>query len=748
MNKLLFSIFLFLFAIANGVNAQAPFAFNYQGLASNQNDEAYSETNISLRISIVESFADGPIVFSEDHQTTTNERGLFSIRIGMGNPILGNLRAIDWGADSYFIRTEIDPSGGSNYTDLGATQLYSVPYALYAATSGSGAANGDGDDNQTISFSGTSLSIENGNTVNLAALRDGVTDADSDPTNELQTISLNGSTLSLSNGNSVQLPVTGGGGTDNQTLSLTGKILSIRDGNSIDLSSVSTDADADPNNELQTISINGSTLSLSNGNSVQLPSTGGGSDNQTLSLSGSTLSIRDGNSIDLSGLDSDDQTLSLSGTQLTISEGNTLDLSSLGGGGGTSPWRAFGSDGIAYDEGTIFYLNDEGRVALSISQFDNGTSFLSLGGSPDEGRFSLSGNTGLQGRSANDELTLFTGQFDGEGFLSLYNRDDQVINFSSNIRDVGQIETFKKDGTIMTEITSSGDDSSGDIYVYSQGVVASRISAFETGQGFLETRNRDGEPLLRMTTGTSFAGRLNVFGANGSSNISLSNLNNEPNLGFVAIRDEDSNTKSAIYVNQGGMGASFTNGPNGNLNILLSGLASNNNQGYISVHDDDGLEQAGLYVDDNGVGHLFADVKNFRTPHPNQENVDIVYASIEGPEAAAYVRGTSDLMSGKATIILPDHFYQIASEASITVIVTPLSATSKGLAVVTKSTRSFDVVELWEGSGNYKFDWEIKAVRKGFENYEVLMKRDNRKSKISQDDEDKKERDLPSSNNK
>ncbi len=684
--KLEFTISIFLiFVLTNEVISQAPYAFNYQGIATDQNNEAYSETIISLRISIVESFADGPIVFSEDHETTTNERGLFSIRIGNGNPILGNLRAIDWGVDNYFIRTEIDPSGGTNYTDLGATQLYSVPYALYAETSGSGSSNGAGDDNQTISLSGTNLSIENGNTVNLAALQDGVTDADADPNNELQLLSISGSSLSISNGNSVQLPSTSGGG---------------------------------------------------------------GTDNQTLSLSGSNLSIRDGNSIDLAGIDSDDQTLSLSGSQLTISEGNTLDLSSLNGSGGASPWRVFGSDGIAYDGGTIFFINDDERAAMSISKLDDGTGFLNMGGSPDEGAFSLSGNTGFQGRSADGDLTTYVGQFGGLGFFNLYNRDELVVELSSNTRDNGQVETFRRDGTILTEITSSGDDSSGDIYVYSQGEVASRISAFETGEGFMETRARDGEPLVRMTTGTSFSGRIDVFGENGSSNISLSNLNNEPNFGFLTIRDEDDVTKSALYVNANGMGASFTDGPNGNLNILMSGLASDNNKGYLSIHDNNGDEQAGLFIDANGMGHVFADVKNFRTPHPIKENVDIVYASLEGPEAAAYVRGTTALVNGVATVHLPEHFQHIASEKSITVITTPLSGQSKGIAVIAKSTTSFDVVELWEGTGNYNFDWEIKAVRKGFENYEVMMKRDNHKSSQGSIDEERKERNIPTIANK
>ena len=59
---------------------------------------------------------------------------------------------------------------------------------------------GGGTDDQTLTFSGTSLSIEDGNSVDLSGLQVGVEDADADPTNELQTIGLAGKLLSLSSG--------------------------------------------------------------------------------------------------------------------------------------------------------------------------------------------------------------------------------------------------------------------------------------------------------------------------------------------------------------------------------------------------------------------------------------------------------------------------------------------------------------------------------------------------------------------
>ncbi|WP_375236409.1 fibrobacter succinogenes major paralogous domain-containing protein, partial [Winogradskyella sp.] len=44
--------------------------------------------------------------------------------------------SIEWDNGPYFIETETDPTGGSNYSIIGNSQLLSVPYALYAKNSG------------------------------------------------------------------------------------------------------------------------------------------------------------------------------------------------------------------------------------------------------------------------------------------------------------------------------------------------------------------------------------------------------------------------------------------------------------------------------------------------------------------------------------------------------------------------------------------------------------------------------------
>jgi hypothetical protein len=76
-------------------------------------------------------------VYVEKHTTTTNDNGLATLEVGGGTPVSGSFIGIDWSSGTYFIKTETDPSGGTNYSITGTSQLLSVPYALYAKTSGS-----------------------------------------------------------------------------------------------------------------------------------------------------------------------------------------------------------------------------------------------------------------------------------------------------------------------------------------------------------------------------------------------------------------------------------------------------------------------------------------------------------------------------------------------------------------------------------------------------------------------------------
>ncbi|MEN8116987.1 MAG: hypothetical protein ABFS16_08415 [Bacteroidota bacterium] len=135
MKKSLLSIFITLLAISS-VLAQ-PQLMNYQGVARNQAGQVVSNQQIALQISILTNNSEGPVVYSEIHQITTTKFGVFSIQIGAGIPGTGDFANIAWAIDNHYAKVEMDINGGSNFREMGITQLLSVPYAFHAQTANS-----------------------------------------------------------------------------------------------------------------------------------------------------------------------------------------------------------------------------------------------------------------------------------------------------------------------------------------------------------------------------------------------------------------------------------------------------------------------------------------------------------------------------------------------------------------------------------------------------------------------------------
>lgn len=126
--------FLTVVLFSTGVFAQSPEKMSYQSVVRNTNNELVSSTTVGLQISIVQGSASGTIVYTETHTPETNSNGLVSIEIGTGTVVDGSFTSIDWSNGPYFIKTETDPSGGTDYSISGTSQLLSVPYALHAKT--------------------------------------------------------------------------------------------------------------------------------------------------------------------------------------------------------------------------------------------------------------------------------------------------------------------------------------------------------------------------------------------------------------------------------------------------------------------------------------------------------------------------------------------------------------------------------------------------------------------------------------
>ena len=115
--------------------AQAPTKMSYQSVIRGANNTLVIEKTVGVRISILQGNESGSSVYSELHTPTTNSNGLASLSIGGGKNTTGDFAKIDWSKGPYFVKTETDVAGGTNYQLTAVSELMSVPYALYAANS-------------------------------------------------------------------------------------------------------------------------------------------------------------------------------------------------------------------------------------------------------------------------------------------------------------------------------------------------------------------------------------------------------------------------------------------------------------------------------------------------------------------------------------------------------------------------------------------------------------------------------------
>jgi hypothetical protein len=140
------------FFIGYNLSAQAPQGVNYQAVARSANGFILPSQNIGIKFTILDTSIIGPVIYQETHSTITNFVGLFTVVIGKGTPVSGTFPAINWanGKDK-FLKVEIAPMGGTNYLLQGITQLWSVPFALYAE--------------KTKLIAGAGINITNGNTI-------------------------------------------------------------------------------------------------------------------------------------------------------------------------------------------------------------------------------------------------------------------------------------------------------------------------------------------------------------------------------------------------------------------------------------------------------------------------------------------------------------------------------------------------------------------------------------------------------
>jgi sulfur relay (sulfurtransferase) DsrF/TusC family protein len=132
------NIVTFCFALISfSMFAQAPQGVNYQGVARDNLGNPLTNQALGLQLTIHQGSSTGTVVYKENHFPTSNQFGLYSVQMGMGTPITATFSAINWALGPFYLEIGMDITGGTNFVSAGSSQLLSVPYALYAQTSGS-----------------------------------------------------------------------------------------------------------------------------------------------------------------------------------------------------------------------------------------------------------------------------------------------------------------------------------------------------------------------------------------------------------------------------------------------------------------------------------------------------------------------------------------------------------------------------------------------------------------------------------
>ena len=352
---------------------------------------------------------------------------------------------------------------------------------------------------------------------------------------------------------------------------------------------------------------------------------------------------------------------------------------------------------------------------------------------------------------------------DGIGHLRLNYKGDKSITF-----DQGEIVTYNSGEQPKVKIVNTGNTENGGIGIWGGGVERLSLLApqIEGGTGssiymkgkdaaknLVSLSAKDYGSLMLYNAGSTpesaflYHGGLTFWNLNNKNTVSIENYSGETvKRGIIRLYDRsDSENKYYTYI--GGDGYIRLDGYNGEHNVSLGYVTGNDNSGGVWTYDQDGNylvkissvmgsdgEDAGIgicYKGDekggfqiiNGKSRLTTD-EIYLDGYPLRASSTSYSAGLkstaghapcfvsESTDRLITFRGTASLNNGQFKVVLPSEETDKIDEGSITVQVTPLSAASKGLAVIQKNNRSFTVAELMSGTGSYDFDWTLTAMIK------------------------------------
>jgi hypothetical protein len=159
--------------------AQAPpQGINYQAVAIDMEgaqipgkditSQPVRNREINVRFTVISGSPNGNEIYQETQFAETDSEGLFNLVIGIGNKTSGfdDFDQIDWSSGLHFLKVEMDLNGGGQFKDVGTSQFWSVPYALYSEKSGNGIENIVDNGDGTVTYS-----LSNGDEFTLSSVQ-------------------------------------------------------------------------------------------------------------------------------------------------------------------------------------------------------------------------------------------------------------------------------------------------------------------------------------------------------------------------------------------------------------------------------------------------------------------------------------------------------------------------------------------------------------------------------------------------
>jgi len=369
-------------------------------------------------------------------------------------------------------------------------------------------------------------------------------------------------------------------------------------------------------------------------------------------------------------------------------------------------------NGLSNNEGNIDIISG-GNIKVTVDTVSN--SILISGTDLSNSVNILAGNNiTIEVDSVNNTLTISSS--DISNAASILAGDNITIDVDSvnNTLTISSSNISNAASILAGDNITIDADSVNNTLTISSSATSGSVGRFLSADSF-EVTNSDSSRIAIIGRNSDDAGSAEFLNRFGQTLILLSTEVSSPSKGALGIF-ENNDLAAGIFGKDGGGGLFQLVNASGVLTLNLDG--EDLGGGSVSVLNGNG--QTTVFLD-GAFGDIAATgVKSFVAPHPTNSSKDIFYAAIEGPEAGMYTRGTAVLIDGETEVFLPEHFRLLASSGSLTVTVSPLSASSLGLAIIEKSTGSFIVKELSDGVGNYEFDYLVQAVRKGYEDFEVV----------------------------